>query len=542
MVRKNKGITLVTLVITIIVLLILAGVSLTLILGNEGILGRATSAVDKTEQAKVKEEIEMGILDIQMEKIAQGESVTLETLANFQLEAKFEEITAELDQNEIIGEYKDYEYEIDQNLKVTIGNKLNGLKVRYSLSPEGYTNQDVLLQINATSTNGDVKIEVPNDIIANEDGTYRITKNGSYQITVTDSQGGKKTKTIEVETIDKVEPLNFSITKVEEAGKTKIIAKTEDGEATQENVKSGIEKYEYNINGKKYETTEESYTIDTPAEEGGHYTIYVNAYDKAGNLKKSENIFEFGTLLFISENGNDNDGNGSKTTPYKSINKAIEKAENKSTIHIGEGNYELTAMEVDFVNDSGNYKPFGKAGIYDQNKELLIYGENEKTVLTFDGSKSNVRDGPAVILWNSNTVLRNLTYVFKPKSPTNYNSAIFTCCNGTIENVFFRTIGGNKASYLYHNGQDIGKYPANNVRNCTFFHDLGAVNSNYTGKCNFTNIATNVETNGTNTNVVTKNFGTASTSLQNLIQASKNNADFNTKRAGVYYGTHAWNK
>ena len=54
--KKQKGITLIALVITIIVLLILAGVSLRLVAGNEGILGRAESSVEKYNEATQKED------------------------------------------------------------------------------------------------------------------------------------------------------------------------------------------------------------------------------------------------------------------------------------------------------------------------------------------------------------------------------------------------------------------------------------------------------------------------------------------------------
>ena len=43
---KNKGITLVALVITIIILLILVGVSINLIAGSNGILEKATNDVE----------------------------------------------------------------------------------------------------------------------------------------------------------------------------------------------------------------------------------------------------------------------------------------------------------------------------------------------------------------------------------------------------------------------------------------------------------------------------------------------------------------
>ena len=61
--KKQKGITLVALVVTIIVLLILAGVSLSLVAGENGILGRATNAVDKNKIETAKEQVELLITD-----------------------------------------------------------------------------------------------------------------------------------------------------------------------------------------------------------------------------------------------------------------------------------------------------------------------------------------------------------------------------------------------------------------------------------------------------------------------------------------------
>ncbi len=55
--NDEKGITLIALVITIIVLIILAGVSINLILGDNGIITRAKLAKTKIEQAKQNEEI-----------------------------------------------------------------------------------------------------------------------------------------------------------------------------------------------------------------------------------------------------------------------------------------------------------------------------------------------------------------------------------------------------------------------------------------------------------------------------------------------------
>lgn len=64
--RNKKGITLIALVVTIIVLLILAGVSLSLIAGENGILGRATESTNKTKIAMAKEQVALKIADYQL--------------------------------------------------------------------------------------------------------------------------------------------------------------------------------------------------------------------------------------------------------------------------------------------------------------------------------------------------------------------------------------------------------------------------------------------------------------------------------------------
>ena len=59
--RNQKGITLIALVITIIVLLILAGVSIAMLTGDNGILTRATDAKNDTKIAEIAENVQLGI-------------------------------------------------------------------------------------------------------------------------------------------------------------------------------------------------------------------------------------------------------------------------------------------------------------------------------------------------------------------------------------------------------------------------------------------------------------------------------------------------
>ena len=59
---QNRGITLIALVITIIVLLILAGISISMLSGDNGFLQRATDAKKNTETASAKEQIQIEVL------------------------------------------------------------------------------------------------------------------------------------------------------------------------------------------------------------------------------------------------------------------------------------------------------------------------------------------------------------------------------------------------------------------------------------------------------------------------------------------------
>lgn len=68
-INKNKGITLIALVITIIVLLILAGISIATLTGDSGILKEASKAKEETKLGEVKEKVNLMILDYRMEKV-----------------------------------------------------------------------------------------------------------------------------------------------------------------------------------------------------------------------------------------------------------------------------------------------------------------------------------------------------------------------------------------------------------------------------------------------------------------------------------------
>ena len=76
--KDKKGITLIALVITIIVLLILAGVAISMLSGDNGILNRATQAKDETEIKGILEKIQLAVTASMLNKDATIEENTLD--------------------------------------------------------------------------------------------------------------------------------------------------------------------------------------------------------------------------------------------------------------------------------------------------------------------------------------------------------------------------------------------------------------------------------------------------------------------------------
>ena len=82
--KDVKGITLIALVVTIIVLLILAGIAINLTIGENGIFTRAAKAREESEKAEIIEQIQFDITDKQLENLRNiGEDEFYEILRKY---------------------------------------------------------------------------------------------------------------------------------------------------------------------------------------------------------------------------------------------------------------------------------------------------------------------------------------------------------------------------------------------------------------------------------------------------------------------------
>lgn len=114
--KNRKGITLIALVITIIVLLILAGVTIATLTGDNGILTQAGKAKEKNTQAEIAEKIKLAVMSVKINSDILDD-VTREELKEELMQLLPNAKTNDIDTDLEI-EIDDYKYLINRNLRI----------------------------------------------------------------------------------------------------------------------------------------------------------------------------------------------------------------------------------------------------------------------------------------------------------------------------------------------------------------------------------------------------------------------------------------
>ena len=123
-IKQEKGITLIALVVTIVVLLILAGVSISLVLNNNGVISKAKDAKNSTEKGQAQDEVNLAVNYLQIEDATS--TLTQEERRKI-LEDELRKISADSsvtisgDGFKII--HKKYEFFVDEDLNVSDSEK-----------------------------------------------------------------------------------------------------------------------------------------------------------------------------------------------------------------------------------------------------------------------------------------------------------------------------------------------------------------------------------------------------------------------------------
>ena len=190
--RKQKnGITLITLVVTIVVLSILAGVSINTVVGDDGIIQKAKEQAEATRRASAEEEMNRLVLEYQLA----SKDETLESFLQEKVtEGRIDGVTDNGDGTITITkkvEGKDYTITVKKPVAPTPSVKVGAIRVVSDSTGAGSslgeastrkgTTLYIMIESSISGGTTTVSPEVP----------YAVTENGTYKFTVTGTVDGK---------------------------------------------------------------------------------------------------------------------------------------------------------------------------------------------------------------------------------------------------------------------------------------------------------------------------------------------------------------
>ena len=207
---REKGITLIALVITIIVLLILAGVAIATLSGENGLFARAKQAKQTQTESEIKEKLNLSIQELQVEKLAEA---TLNDITQEWLTQKLSEYNpilkedgttnskkVTLQKNGIIKTYM-----IDENLNITEVENEGGIDFSYEIKSRNNGIIQLLIKIR-DNENGINRIECANGNVIQCYGTreekgidQEIEVGTEYKFKVISTSGKEREETILIE-------------------------------------------------------------------------------------------------------------------------------------------------------------------------------------------------------------------------------------------------------------------------------------------------------------------------------------------------------
>ena len=239
--KKEKGITLIALIVTIIILIILAAVSINIIWNDNGIITKAQEAKKLQEIAEIKEKLGFAILAVQTDVAIDQTRENIATLEDITTKSIMDKLSKEDGMNVQVGEIEEtqegeqktitvekngeiYTFIIDDNMNINSNINLaqkNNVIVEYSFNgyvQENGTNKTVEVDIIFTNMNGIASITLP-------DGTEKTNNNENiaihstnvildtdYTYVITLVNGEKITKVVNITEQDVPKPYELQLT------------------------------------------------------------------------------------------------------------------------------------------------------------------------------------------------------------------------------------------------------------------------------------------------------------------------------------------
>ncbi|MCI8481732.1 MAG: hypothetical protein HFJ27_01225 [Clostridia bacterium] len=243
----STGITLLSLVLTVVILLILAGIVINFTLGEQGIFNRTTTAKQEAEIKNYKEQIEIARIDIS--KKNKG-TVTLKDLIN------------EIYARNIVPE-GNIEIQLDEESAKVI--TVEGYEIIITGDKEDERGKLIIAHSPKNWTNGNVTITIKNNVMGNDTVQYsldektwfdynepfEVSENITVYACLVNEKGNRSSiSSRKIANIDKSKPEQF-VPKITKTSKSIAIdaKQAKDTEATDKYGKSGIKEIWYSIDG-----------------------------------------------------------------------------------------------------------------------------------------------------------------------------------------------------------------------------------------------------------------------------------------------------
>ena len=300
---KNEGITLIALVITIIVLLILAAISIATITGENGILTKANVAKEEDKKSEYEEALKIIGNSLRPDQIIQNWE-SKQYLDEFEKEIPKDQRFEGAERNRknaitlIVITKEGYAYKITENEIKYIGNKgettppeleSDNITFTYDPSPENkrWTKDDVKVIITTEQEDYTLQYSLDNKNWVTYETEIIMTHNGAVYARLIDDFGSVVCSAEgSVNIIDKIPPT----AEVEiETGRswTTIVVKFSEDPSSEEYISSGVwtNKYFSIDGGKSFHTpTGNSYKYTFEGLKGDtEYEILIKVMDNAGN-------------------------------------------------------------------------------------------------------------------------------------------------------------------------------------------------------------------------------------------------------------------
>lgn len=205
---KDKGITLISLIITIIILLILAGITISILGGENGLLTRARQTKQAQTEAEMKEQLTIALQDLQAENLG---NATLDDVTQEWINEKIKNYECTIQEDGLIDSKKVImqkngiicKFLVDENLQI-ITIEGNGAELEYKIVSKSINKATILITI-TDKENGIDQVEFSDGNIIYCNGKEQVSKDYvvdygiEYKIKIISKNGIKKEEKILIE-------------------------------------------------------------------------------------------------------------------------------------------------------------------------------------------------------------------------------------------------------------------------------------------------------------------------------------------------------